>query len=308
MALREQKYIRNVTMAMLYGDMIRLVYLPSLRNSGIEVPPDEFISKGTINDQKLEDNIIRAKSRIFELAMCNPWDHFATLTISPDKYDRKNLKKFHADNAQWLRNYNTKHGTNIKYLLIPEQHKDGSWHEHGLFHGIPQSHLTLFTLDQKLPYEIRKKLKEGRALYNWEAYAAKFGYCTIEAVQNHEAVSKYIMKYITKGLTRCVTELGAHLFYASKGLQRGKLLKKGVAVVDFEYTYKGKYASVMWVKATEEMLQKINDGILNRQDIKTEGEQANVVANSNGGIFDRPASERERNFEHGRCVLTMVWR
>ena len=93
--------------------------------------------------------------------MCNPWEYFVTLTIDPAKYDRYNLKEFHKHNAQFVRDYNKKHGAKIKYLIIPEQHKDGAWHEHGLFLGIPQSHLTAFTLDQKLPHKIRKKLKKG---------------------------------------------------------------------------------------------------------------------------------------------------
>lgn len=62
--------------------------------------------------------------------------------------------------------------------------------------GIPPEELKEFTLDMTLPYKLRKKLLEGRKLYSWTPYTNEYGWCVIEPVINHEAVSKYITKYI----------------------------------------------------------------------------------------------------------------
>ena len=40
----------------------------------------------THHDEKLDSSISRTKRVILEKALCNEWDWFCTLTISPDKY------------------------------------------------------------------------------------------------------------------------------------------------------------------------------------------------------------------------------
>jgi hypothetical protein len=49
-------------------------------------------------------------------------------------------------------------------------------------------------------------------------------------------------KYITKDLSRSVSELGAHMYYASQGLERAKEVKRGILTKapekwDFENEY-----------------------------------------------------------------------
>jgi hypothetical protein len=65
-------------------------------------------------------------------------------------------------------------------------------------------------------------------------------------------------------------------------------------VVDFEYTYQGEHASVMWADATDEMLQKVNEGILDKQEMTMGKGQEDDVADSIGGISDRTAGAGEQ--------------
>ena len=137
--LKDKKYKYNQTLIKEYYNPVenkkkyKLITMNVLRTSGVEDDNDKGRNKGTVNTEKLEENIIRTRSRIEELAYCNSWDWFFTGTLDPNKYDRSDLEKFHKDLTQWLRDYNKKFKLHIKFLLIPELQSDGvSWHVHGL--------------------------------------------------------------------------------------------------------------------------------------------------------------------------------
>lgn len=219
----------NVLTVKKYGDKYKVIWCKCVRKKGFEecvpgVVPEQFeanpfdekilkvvqgfpCSKKAIREaEKLDNNISRAKSLIFEYAYCNSWDYFITLTISPENYDRHDLAAYIKDLGKWLSNYNTNHKSKISYILIPEQHKDGAWHLHGLVSGILPKHL----------------IRNEHGYLDWPMYSKKFGYCSLDPLRDHEAVSKYITKYVTKELLS--REFGQRTYYCSKGLQRAELL------------------------------------------------------------------------------------
>lgn len=215
-----------------------------------------FKPKCSVNDEKLNENIIRARSRIYELAYCNYWDFFTTFTIDKKNFDRYDLEKYHKSWSQWVRDYNRKYGLKIRYLTIPEKHEDGAWHEHGFISGLPLEHLTAFDIADYLPVYILDKLKAGQQVYNWLPYAQKFGWVDFEPIKNHEAVSKYITKYISKDLTKSVTQQGAHLFYSSKGLNSAIELKRGTTSVNMIPSFENDYVKVLWTDYNTENILK----------------------------------------------------
>lgn len=221
------KYHRDVAVLKDYGGRgCKIILFKTLRTKGFE--DVEKPQKGSVNDEKLDQNICRARSEIFELAYCNDWQYFTTFTIDKTKFGRYDLEKYHKAFTQWLRNYNKKFGTHIKYLTIPEQHKNGAWHEHGFIMGLPLEHLRLFDAEyEKLPKYIRDKLLAGSPVYDFPAYREKFGFCDFEPIRSLEGVSKYVTKYISKDLAKSVTASGAHLFYHSTGLSKATEIKKG---------------------------------------------------------------------------------
>lgn len=236
-------YSNNVAIIKDYGIKKKLTLHNTLRKAGFETVR-RYKVKGSVNDEKLEESIIRTRSKIFELVFCNPWELFITLTIDGSKYDRYNLKRYHKDLSQWLRDYNKKYAIKIKYLLIPEMHEDGAWHMHGFLMGLPIEHL---------------EYNENGYL-DWFAYKEKFGYCSIDKIRNHEAVSKYVTKYISKNLADCVKELNAHMYYASQGLKRAVEIKRGMLVdYNIPWDFKNDWVKVKWLngRLTDEQLSSL---------------------------------------------------
>lgn len=209
--------------------------------------------KNTVgNGAKLEESISRTRATIFELAICNDWEWFVTLTLNPEYHDRKDLKSYKMKLSTWIKNYNRIHKTNIKYLLIPENHQDGSWHMHGLIMGLAITELQEFTTQEKLPIKMIIELVKGNQLYNWPAYEKAFGYISISKIRDVENVSKYITKYITKDLIKTKIGLNDHLYYCSQGLKRAEIIYRGPLTQELDEDYSNEYVKVKIVRSIEE--------------------------------------------------------
>lgn len=225
-----------------YGDLYRFVYIKqgrTLKNPEHKpnYTPPKIEPTEKEKSERFSQSISRAKGKIFELAMCNEFTHFCTFTQDKEKRDRYDLAEFRKDFAQFVRNQNRARaeGEKIKYLLIPEQHKDGAWHMHGLLMGLGESDLKEFTLDQKIPKRIRAQIEKGEKVFDWLKYRKSFGYFTCTEIKSKTACSKYVTKYVSKDLQTTVHESGEHLFFASQGLKRRETILKN-RIVDFHFT------------------------------------------------------------------------
>lgn len=226
----QSRYLFDFVTLKQYGSKFKLTYFKyPVKNSGDE---GRKIRSDTHYSEKLDNSLARSKSTVFELSMCNPWKYFVTLTLDQTKYDRYDLPKFRKDLSQFIRNYNRIHGCKIKYLLIPEQHKNGAWHMHGLFDGLPDSALSVNQNGYK----------------DFQAYSSRFGFCSIDEVRDPEKVSSYITKYISKDLSERKADLNAHLYYASKGLNRAEMIFKGsVRSADsIDWDFENDYVKIKW--------------------------------------------------------------
>lgn len=195
------KYYRDGFLKVIRFDVPRLPRLPGER-------------KGDPTADKLSQALSRAKSVIQQVAICNDWDYFFTCTIDPEKWSRFDIDVFRVKFPQWIRDYNKKHHLQIKYLIVPETHKDGAVHIHGLLKGLPDSFLTPFER-----FVHPHKLVEG-AYLNWRDCSYKFGFCSLAPVRDPIAVGFYVCKYLTKDLARDLVGYGSHLYYCSLGLNR----------------------------------------------------------------------------------------
>lgn len=243
-----------------YNDQVsKLTVCARVRKPGYELADGskEFTRKGEAgNEEKLPENIRRAKSKVFELALCNGFTHFCTLTFSQEKVkDRYDLESCMKSFSKWLNNYNyRKADASVQYLLIPEPHQDGAWHLHGLVSGIPEVDLRQFKLDEHLPDHIRKELTKGHQVLQWTVYDKKFGYCTLSPIRSTDAVSKYITKYVTKELGSSVKELNAHLYYRSQGLKQKELIYSAPDCVLPDPDYEGTYSKIKNATTPEQLL------------------------------------------------------
>lgn len=210
----DNPYLHDVfTVKQLGEHTVKIAYCSTVRESGWE-DNREFVTKGSVNDEKLSNNLSRAKTTVQELALCNPWDYFCTFTVSKDKMDRYDLDFFMRSLAKFINNYNRyAKEYSVKYVLVPEQHKDGAWHMHGFIKGIKPKDLTL----------------NKNGYLTWKQYNDKFGYISMDRIKDIDKASSYIQKYITKDTDKNVTELHRHLYYASQGLERAVKLYQGNA-------------------------------------------------------------------------------
>lgn len=75
----------------------------------------------------------RARSKLRRLALANEFSYFVTLTLDKDRIDRYDPKAIMKQVNRWLDNMVRRHG--LRYILVPERHKDGAIHFHGFFAG-----------------------------------------------------------------------------------------------------------------------------------------------------------------------------
>ena len=178
-------------------------------------------SEGFKHDDKLPQAISRARRVVLELALCNDWKWFATFTIAKDNFDRKNLEGFYERFSEWLKYQKKKTGKKIPYVLVPEQHGDGSWHMHGFFNSDIDEMLVPFQdlreAGENIPYKL---VRNG--YYNWPEYQKKFGFCSFGEIRNHDATAFYATKYISKSFQGDARRVGLKLYYCSQGLNRAE--------------------------------------------------------------------------------------
>lgn len=174
-------------------------------------------------DRKLDSSLSRSKSVVLQLALCNEWDFFGTFTLSPASgFDRFDLNAWKKSFTQWLRDQRKK-GCDCAYVLVPERHEDGSWHAHGLLRGLRACDLVTFRDEDAAGYRSPsgKRLPVdlvNSSYFDWPAYRDKFGYCSLGIIKSHVGSAFYVTKYITKDSSRNVSDVGSHLYYASRGL------------------------------------------------------------------------------------------
>lgn len=229
MPLKSRKYEYDTGILKKYtDDYYRLTRHRYLRVAGVEDNEHIRPIRGSVNSSKLDESIKRASATVYEYGLCNPWDYFSTLTIDRSKFDRYDLKTYYKAFSQFLRDYNKKFGLSIKYVFVPERHKDGAWHMHGLIYGLPFDHLEV----------------NNNGYYDWLPYSKNFGYISLDFIKDKKKVSSYITKYITKSFSNSVTDLNAKMYYCSRGLKKAEVIKKGFIFGDMNPTYSNEYVDV----------------------------------------------------------------
>lgn len=175
----------------------------------------EFGSSSSDDEVRFASSIARSRSKVLQLALNNKWDYFVTLTFDKEKIDRYDYHTVVKSLLKFFDNYKQRSSYDFKYLVIPERHKDGAWHFHGLFANVRPCDLYI---------------NEHNYL-DFIPYANKFGFCSLGCIQDVERCSVYITKYICKDMFgQTIPEPRTHLYYSSRGLNVDKVISVGTAV------------------------------------------------------------------------------
>lgn len=171
-------------------------------------------------DRSLSSSINRTVNTIYDYARSNVWSYFLTLTIDPNKIDNSldNYDNFTKSIRKYFNNLKTNYAPDLKYLIVPELHKDGKkLHFHALLSDVGK---IKFEFSGKVSvgkyvYPI-ERCSWGRKIYNMPLW--KLGWSTATKVEDSAKCAGYICKYITKDL--CVSTKGKRRFWASLNLEK----------------------------------------------------------------------------------------
>ena len=174
-----------------------------------EVPfaPDGYLRVRKFGHEQSDADVERSRRRtinmIYDYSRSNSWEWFITLTLNPEKVNRYDYTDCVKKVSQWLKNMK-KISPDMMYLVVPEQHKDGAWHFHGLFaHCDGMSFIDSGKQDSK-----------GRTIWNVCKY--RLGFSTATQISDLERASAYICKYISKEL--CLATMGRKRYWISRNL------------------------------------------------------------------------------------------
>lgn len=143
-------------------------------------------------------SINRTVQTIYKYAQANCWDWFVTLTFKRDgRIDAYSYDAVVKKLTKWLNNQRKK-APDLRYLFVPEMHKDGAWHFHGLMadcEGLTFVDSGRVAIGNKA-YERTEENADYPTIYNMDNW--KNGFSTATKIQNSCKASSYICKYITK--------------------------------------------------------------------------------------------------------------
>ncbi len=160
-----------------YGDFL---YRVTKRLCGVSRAPRKAPEEWQENTEKLQNALVRAKTAVREYCLCNRWQYFITLTINGSQHDRYDLQGFLREFMQWMQNLKKTVCPDLRYILVPEQHKKEdpvcgrAWHFHGLISGI--------TPGAQLPGTPKSIVDTGFEC--WPLYSARYGFSTVSPIKD----------------------------------------------------------------------------------------------------------------------------
>lgn len=172
----------------------------------------EAVYDGSTVEKKETENGARAIQMVYDLARGTKWDWFFTLTFSPEEVDRFD---YDAVAALVLKFTQSLRWYKCQYIIIPEQHKSGAWHFHGLAKG--ELPVTLARNEKRGGFVFDNK---GHPVYNVTNF--KVGFTTATQIGDSDRAVSYITKYLTKDKMAKVPK-GRKRYWASRGLPKPEI-------------------------------------------------------------------------------------
>ena len=180
-------------------------------------------------DKVLKSTISRAKRNVREVALCNDFNYFVTLTIA-DKDVRYDVDYCFSELRKILKQIKRKYNDFI-YLFICEKHKDGAYHFHGLVNNVynfyvnDNGYISCYYFDN-LGFNSFLKITHDN--------------------DSKQKISNYITKYITKDF---VSASSGTSYIVARGVKR-PIKEKFTKVANLDnflkdrFTYENNYCKI----------------------------------------------------------------
>lgn len=180
---------------------------PIYRTVIVEERNKKIVSRMKKNDsdksRSIAESVRRAQKQIRDIVACSGFTHFVTLTLNAQRIDRYSYEVIIKKLNNWLSNAVRRQG--LSYVLIPEFHKDGAIHFHGLWkHNGDMKYV-----------DSGHKTKSGQTVFNVTRWW--FGFSNVvEIAGDYGKVTNYIVKYVTKDSRK----VGGRWYLSGGGISR----------------------------------------------------------------------------------------
>lgn len=216
-------------------DNFRIVFSKYCKKPGFEeIKKDDFLIPQTESEEVQRVSLSRTKRNIREIALCNNFTYFATLTVNSEYCDRFSLTKCQDMLKKKLKKIK-RTNKDFAYIFITEKHKDGAFHFHGLV--------------KDLPLYINNNGYYSNAVFD------EIGFNSFSKIKDFEKTCNYITKYITKD---CVKNENNQIYICSRGLK--KATKYEIKPIDnIEWGYENDFCCIRDINvnqlSSDEILQ-----------------------------------------------------
>lgn len=175
----------------------------------------------------------RARAAVADLGRANRFKYFVTLTLDASKIDRHDVGITGRELRRWLSHQVQRRG--LAYVLVPERHKDGALHFHGLINDAldMMDSGTVKKVDGGKPRKPRSMAEKcrwledgGQVVYNIPGW--RYGFSTaLELRGDYRKAVAYVCKYIGKDSEK----IGGRWYFSGGDLAKPE---KSYSDTDFE--------------------------------------------------------------------------
>ena len=155
------------------------------------------------NPESERRSVRRARVAIVDLALCNSFDYFGTLTIDDKKHNVLDVAAVTNKLRASLHSYSLI-SAQFKYIVVPEYgSKNNRLHFHFLFKGVRSADLF---------YNEYGKL-------DFSYFKDRFGFVQITKIKKSRADIERTAKYCAKYMSKDNVQINGHRYFRSKGLK-----------------------------------------------------------------------------------------
>ena len=159
------------------------------------VEPLEKVHTSELSKERKEKSALSSMSRtvssIYEISRANTWEYFVTFTFNRNFIDSSDYDLLAEKVSKWFNNLRSRYAPDLKYLIVPELHKDGI-HYH--FHAVIANVGNIRFVDSCVK-------KKGHTIYNLDNWKARkknaFGVVGIVNVLKSVHIIYHMKRYLS---------------------------------------------------------------------------------------------------------------